>query len=260
MGKGAAMLFLLSCLAFLCQEMVFASVSDVKGMSHENLDDILKIPGMEIDHDELYFKGEKVKSINGFPSDNKEESEESEEAEPVESVESEEPEWVPSRRYPKHRYGHDILNNVKSVTPIKNIQEITKMLPVKSIEEIKSIKEIESIEEIKDKLARNFIRNHGLKNLINDEGHYPNMEQPVETDDLYQLRRQMMKDSKQCQLLKEKVAKKQQEIDILEEIEDQHCEAAQNELEEYRTLKEKIEAALNSKVASIEPIKSIEEV
>merc|ERR1711970_532487 len=102
---------------------------------------------------------------------------------------------------------------------------------------------------------------HGLKNLINDEGgYYTNDNQPVETDDLYQLRRQIIKDSKQCQLLKEKVAKKQQEIDIMEEIEDQHCEAAQNELEEYRTLKEKIEAALNSKVASIEPIKSIEEV
>merc|ERR1711970_1559990 len=271
MGKGAAMLFLLSCLAFLCQEMVLANVNDVKGMSHENLDDILKIPGMEIDHDDLYFKGEKVKSINGFPSDNKEESEDSEEPEPVDSVESEEPEWVPSRRYPKHRYGHDILNNVKSVTPIKNIQElksiqeITKMLPVKSIQEIKSIKEIESIEEIKDKLARSFIRNHGLKNLINDEGgvsggYYTNDNQPDEPEDLAQLRRQIIKDSKQCQILKEKVAKKQQEIDIMEEIEDQHCQAAQNELQEYRTLKEKIEAALNSKVESIEPIESIDEV
>merc|ERR1719209_2282478 len=60
--------------------------------------------------------------------------------------------------------------------------------------------------------------------------------------------------------MKEKVEKKQQEIAIMEEIEDQHCQAAQNELEEYRTLKEKIEAALNSKVASIEPIKSIEEI
>jgi len=264
------MLFLLSCLAFLCQEMVFANVSDVKGMSHENLDDILKIPGMEIDHDDLYFKGEKVKSINGFPSDNKEESEESEEPEPVESVESEVPEWVPSRRYPKHRYGHDILNNVKSVTPIKNIQElksiqeITKMLPVKSIEEIKSIKEIESIEEIKDKLARSFIRNHGLKNLIDEgglSGEYNSYDGPSAiTDDLANLREEMIKDSNKCEILKEKIEKKQQEIAIMEEIEDQHCQAAQDELEEYRTLKEKIEAALNSKVESIEPIKSIEEV
>merc|ERR1711887_397955 len=70
----------------------------------------------------------------------------------------------------------------------------------------------------------------------------------------------MLKDTNKCEILKERVAKKQQEIAIMEEIEDQHCEAAQNELEEYRTLKEKIEAALNSEVASIEPIKSIEEV
>ena len=46
----------------------------------------------------------------------------------------------------------------------------------------------------------------------------------------------------------------------MQEIEDQHCRAAQIEVQEYKTLKEKIEAALDSKVSSIEPIKSIEEV
>merc|ERR1711970_889997 len=254
MGEGAAMLFLLSCLAFLCQEMVFANVDDLI-KDGQDIDELLTIDGMEMKDDKLFFNGEEVQNIKeddlgedyGLSPD-------------LDSGLS------PPSRYGYKRYNEDILNNVEEVTPIKSIQEvksiqeIKKMLPIKSIQEIKSIKEIESIEEIKDKLARNFIRNHGLKNLINDEGYYPNMDQPVETDDLYQLRRQMMKDSKQCQLLKEKVAKKKQEIDILEEIEDQHSEAAQNELEEYRTLKEKIEAALNSKVASIEPIKSIEEV
>merc|ERR1712055_333404 len=71
---------------------------------------------------------------------------------------------------------------------------------------------------------------------------------------------EMIKNSNKCEILKEKIEKKQQEIAIMEEIEDQHCQAAQDELQEYRTLKEKIEAALNSKVESIEPIKSIEEV
>merc|ERR1712055_511712 len=205
-SQGAAMLFLLSCLTFLCQEMVLSNVNDVKGMSHENLDDILKIPGMEIDHDDLYFKGEKVKSINGFPSDNKEESEESEEAEPVDSVESEEPEWVPSRRYPKHRYGHDILNNVKSVTPIKNIQEL------KSIQEITKMLPVKSIEEIKGKLARSFIRNHGLKNLIDEggfSGEYNSYDKPSAiTDDLANLREEMIKDSNKCEILKERIEKK----------------------------------------------------
>merc|ERR1712002_1217781 len=223
---------------------------------------------MEMKDGQLFFNGEEVQDIKlGEPS-SEEDSDESEES--VESEGYAEPGpggkdyglspdldsgLSPPSRYGYKRYDEDILNNVEEVTPIKSIQE------VKSIQEIKSIKEIESIEEIKDKLARNFIRSHGLKNLINDEGgYYTDNNQPVETDDFYQLRRQILKDSKQCQILKEKVAKKQQEIAIMEEIEDQHCEAAQHELEEYRTLKEKIEAALNSKVASIEPIKSIEEV
>merc|ERR1739844_200791 len=243
MGEGAAMLFLLSCLAFLCQEMVLANVDDLI-KDGQDIDELLTIDGMEMKDDKLFFNGEEVQNIKEDPD-----GEDYGLSPDLDSGLS------PPSRYGYKRYNEDILNNVEEVTPIKSIQE------VKSIQEIKSIKEIESIEEIKDKLARNFIRSHGLKNLINDEGgYYTNDNQPVETDDLTQLRRQIIKDSKQCQLLKERVAKKQQEIAIMEEIEDEHCEAAQNELEEYRTLKEKIEAALNSKVASIEPIKSIEEI
>merc|ERR1739844_377837 len=238
-SQGAAMLFLLSCLAFLCQEMVFANVDDLI-KDGQDIDELLTIDGMEMKDDKLFFNGEEVQNIKEDPDLLGEDYGLSPDLDSGLS---------PPSRYGYKRYNEDILNNVEEVTPIKSIQEI------------KSIKEIESIEEIKDKLARNFIRSHGLKNLINDEGgYYTNDNQPVETDDLTQLRRQMIKDSKQCQLLKERVAKKQQEIAIMEEIEDEHCEAAQNELEEYRTLKEKIEAALNSKVASIEPIKSIEEV
>merc|ERR1719250_293043 len=240
------MIFLLSCLAFLCQEMVLASVSDVKGMSHENLDDILDIPGMEIDHDDLYFKGQKVKSINGFGGDTKEEPDLPEESietpelfKPFSEEEGEPGSYRDYRRkkiprgYGKYRYDNDILDNVKSVTPIKNIQElksiqeIKSMLPVKSIQEIKSIKEIESIEEIKDKVARSFIRNHGLKNLINDEGGdsgFPNNN--PDTTDLDNLRVQITKDTKQCEFLKEKVEKRLQEVAIMEEIEDKHCQAA----------------------------------
>merc|ERR1739844_537868 len=231
-SQGAAMLFLLSCLAFLCQEMVFANVDDLI-KDGQDIDELLTIDGMEMKDDKLFFNGEEVQNIKEDPDLLGEDYGLSPDLDSGLS---------PPSRYGYKRYNEDILNNVK------------KMLPIKSIQEIKSIKEIESIEEIKDKLARNFIRSHGLKNLINDEGgYYTNDNQPVETDDLTQLRRQIIKDSKQCQLLKERVAKKQQEIAIMEEIEDEHCEAAQHELEEYRTLKEKIEAALNSKVASIEP-------
>merc|ERR1711970_1517408 len=305
---GPSMIFLLSCLAFLCQEMAFANMNDL------NLEDILSMDGVEMKNNKLYYNDEEVINIreknpiigdeglerllsndgmemkNGKLYYDGEEVKEisrpiySKSSELEDSAESEELSELdesggpgdyglspPSRDLYERRYNDDILNNVEEVTPIKSIQElksiqeIKKMLPVKSIQEIKSIKEIESIEEIKDKLARSFIRNHGLKNLINDEGgvsggYYTNDNQPDEPEDLAQLRRQIIKDSKQCQILKEKVAKKQQEIDIMEEIEDQHCQAAQNELQEYRTLKEKIEAALNSKVESIEPIESIDEV
>merc|ERR1739844_332763 len=248
-SQGAAMLFLLSCLAFLCQEMVFANVDDLI-KDGQDIDELLTIDGMEMKDDKLFFNGEEVQNIKEDPD-----GEDYGLSPDLDSGLS------PPSRYGYKRYNEDILNNVEEVTPIKSIQEVKSIQEIKKMLPIKSIQEIKSIEEIKDKLARNFIRSHGLKNLINDEGgYYTNDNQPVETDDLTQLRRQIIKDSKQCQLLKERVAKKQQEIAIMEEIEDQHCEAAQNELEEYRTLKEKIEAALNSKVASIEPIKSIEEV
>merc|ERR1712002_1087940 len=211
-SQGAAMLFLLSCLAFLCQEMVLANVDDlVKG--GQDIDELLSIDGMEMKDGQLFFNGEEVQDIKlGEPS-SEEDSDESEES--VESEGYAEPGpggkdyglspdldsgLSPPSRYGYKRYDEDILNNVEEVTPIKSIQEvksiqeIKKMLPVKSIQEIKSIKEIESIEEIKDKLARNFIRNHGLKNLINDEGgvsdgYYTNDKQPAENEeDLNQLR------------------------------------------------------------------------
>merc|ERR1719250_19726 len=271
------MIFLLSCLAFLCQEMVLASVSDVKGMSHENLDDILDIPGMEIDHDDLYFKGQKVKSINGFGGNTKEEPDLPEESietpelfKPFSEEEGEPGSYRDYRRkkiprgYGKNRYDNDILDNVKSVTPIKNIQELKSIQEIKSMLPVKSIQEIESIEEIKDKVARSFIRNHGLKNLINDEGwdpeEYNRFPNNPDTTDLDNLRVQITKDTKQCEYLKERVEKKLQEVAIMEEIEDKHCQAAKEETKEYKTLKEKIEAALDGTVASIEPIKNIEEV
>ena len=67
--------------------------------------------------------------------------------------------WDPSNEVKK-------ITPIKSMTELKSVQEFTKVTPVKSIEEIISMKEIKSIEEIKEKIAREFIRKHGLKNLI----------------------------------------------------------------------------------------------
>merc|ERR1711942_629026 len=230
---GAAMIILLSCLAFLCQEKVLASVNDLL-KDGQDLNRILDIEGMELKNDMLYFNGEEVQELQEV----KRESAESEELEV--SGEPGDYSLGPSPRFGYKKYKEDILNNVEKVTPIKNIQEvkslqeIKKMLPIKSIQEIKSIKEIESIEEIKDKLARSFIRNHGLKNLINDEGAVSEeYEQPSDTtNNLNDLRDRMVKDTKQCRILKRKVKKKQKEIAIMQEIEDQHCRAAQIEVQE----------------------------
>merc|ERR1711862_571284 len=226
MGEGAAMIILLSCLAFLCQEKVLASVNDLL-KDGQDLNRILDIEGMELKNDMLYFNGEEVQELQEVKL-NETESGESEELQV--SGEPGDYSFGPSPRFGYKKYKEDILNNVEEVTPIKNIQEvksiqeIKKMLPIKSIQEIKSMKEIESIEEIKDKLARSFIRSHGLKNLINDEGGVSGeYEQPSDTtDDLNDLRDRMVKDTKQCRILKRKVKKKQKEIAIMQEIEDQH--------------------------------------
>merc|ERR1719420_2067917 len=124
----------------------------------------------------LYFNGEEVQGIQEVKLNETESGESAESAESQVSGEPGDYSLGPSPRFGYTKYKEDILNNVEKVTPIKNIQEvkslqeIKNMLPIKSIQEIKSIKEIESIEEIKDKLARSFIRSHGLKNLINNEG------------------------------------------------------------------------------------------
>merc|ERR1712002_1096442 len=61
-SEGAAMIILLSCLAFLCQEKVLASVNDLL-KNGEDLDSILEIKGMELKNDKLYFNGEEVEEL-----------------------------------------------------------------------------------------------------------------------------------------------------------------------------------------------------
>ena len=63
--------------------------------------------------------------------------------------------WEPSTKVEK-------ITPIKSMTKLKSVQEIKKMTPVNWIEEIISMKEVKSIEEIKEKIAREFIRKHGL--------------------------------------------------------------------------------------------------
>merc|ERR1712002_1176866 len=120
--------------------------------------------------------------------------------------------------------------------------------------------EIKSIEEIKEHIARDFIRDHGLKNLIDDDDYGRPSTAAGMLEDLDNLKTELKKDSKKCNILRKEIEKKMKEMTIMEELEDEHCTKAQYEIDEYKTLKEQIEEALGGRVNSIEPVTSIEEV
>merc|ERR1719209_1180734 len=59
-SQGVARSSLFSCLlSFLCQEMLAKSMAGI----NEDMAEILSIQGMEMKHGQLFFNGEKVKSI-----------------------------------------------------------------------------------------------------------------------------------------------------------------------------------------------------
>ena len=151
----------------------------------EDKADLLSIPGMtEAEDGTLLFHDEVVKSVTGVGTGKKiklphgsagDSSGEGEgyrlppaykEDNNVDVMKKEtDVGWDPSNKVEK-------ITPIKSMTELKSVQEITKMTPVKWIEEITSMNEVKSIEEIKEKIAREFIRKHGLKNLIGgDENH-----------------------------------------------------------------------------------------
>ena len=158
LSPGVSTIPLLSALLCLASRGVGAKPA----VGEENLKDILSIPGMTQAKDgTLLFKNQKVKNITSvgggqdfqLPKPYKEEDDD--------DVMKKETDvgWDPSNEV-------KTITPIKSMTELKSVQEITKMTPVKSIEEIISMKEIKSIEEIKEKIAREFIRKHGLQNLI----------------------------------------------------------------------------------------------
>merc|ERR1711955_71281 len=253
--SGSIMIFLLSCLTLFCQEMVYARISNAEALR--------SIKGMTEDaNGNLMFNGERVVGITALGGgDSSEESPEAPEVSFAPNLSEPEPvennlpgkDFSLSSRYDtddiRDQVG-DILNSVKSITPIK------------SIEEVKSIQEIKSIEEIKEHIARDFIKEHGLRNLIddsNDEYGRPSTAAGM-LQDLDELKTELKKDSKKCNILRKEIEKKLKEMTIMEELEDEHCTKAQYEIDEYKTLKEQIEEALGKRVDSIEPIESIEEV
>merc|ERR1711942_396753 len=120
---GAAMIILLSCLAFLCQEKVLASVNDLL-KDGQDLNRILDIEGMELKNDMLYFNGEEVQELQEVKLNETESGESAESAESEELQVSGEPgdySLGPSPRFGYKKYKEDILNNVEKVTQKKKV-------------------------------------------------------------------------------------------------------------------------------------------
>merc|ERR1712098_601116 len=125
----------------------------------------------------------------------------------------------------------DIINNIEDVTPIKSMKEVVSMQEVKSMTPLESVQEVKSIQEIKEHIARDFIKEHGLINLIDDDDYgRPNTAAGM-LQDLDDLKNELKKDSKKCNILRKEIEKKMKEMTIMEELEDEHCTKA--EIEEY---------------------------
>jgi len=229
------------------------SVLEDPDLPKPELDDseIMHIPGMEKKDGTLYFNGEKVKSIQG-PSGqltvpNLDEAEKySEDNEIIEDV-----------------LGPAKITPVKKLSKIHNIQEILKKLNVKSIKNVKSVKAIKNIEEINDSVAQEFIKKHGLKNIVNGENKGletygdPELEKivdEIETEDIIEA------------TIDKGISKEKDKLDTLEKVKELHVEKKKEKIDEYENLKEIIENNLNAEVGkisavkSIAPVKSIEEV
>merc|ERR1712112_784076 len=266
--SGSIMIFLLSCLTLLCQEMVYARISNAEALR--------SIKGMTEDaNGNLMFNGERVVGITALGGGDS--SEESPEAPEPQNLSEPEPDTnVPGQDFGLSRYDSpeddiydkvgDIINNIEDVTPIKSMkevvsmQEVKSMTPLESVQEVKSIQEIKSIEEIKEHIARDFIKEHGLKNLIDDDDYGRPSTAAGMLQDLDDLKTELKKDSKKCNILRKEIEKKMKEMTIMEELEDEHCTKAEYEIEEYKTLKEQIEEALGRRVDSIDEVTSMEEV
>ena len=163
--------------------------------------------------------------------------------------------WEPSTKVEK-------ITPIKSMTKLKSVQEIKKMTPLNWIEEIISMKKVKSIEEIKEKIAREFIRKHGLKNLIDgdvnhieaENGPRPYGEKGMEDTDgnidsieqeLETLEKDILKDEEICDEMTNDVERLKKEISALEKVKQNHCKRKETEITEYEGLKDQLANAID---------------
>merc|ERR1719369_1894880 len=154
---------------------------------------------------------------------------------------------------------------IKSIEEVKSMQEIISMLPIKNIEEVVSMTEVKSVEEIKENIARAFIGEHNLQNMLDENG---NRKKYTSKSDR----------GEDCKELLEDFEKREGEIATLEEVLEDHCSAKKypdtgagkygedDEIREGQSMSEIRGSASVTPIESIEevkkitPIKSIEEV
>merc|ERR1719309_887385 len=145
------------------------------------------------------------------------------------------------------------------------MQEIISMLPIKNIEEVVSMTEVKSVEEIKENIARAFIEEHNLQNMIDENG---NRKKYTSKSDRGEDFKELLEDFE----------KREGEIATLEEVLEDHCSAKKypdtgagkygedDEIREGQSMSEIRGSASVTPIESIEevkkitPIKSIEEV
>merc|ERR1719369_570721 len=161
---------------------------------------------------------------------------------------------------------------IKSIEEVKSMQEIISMLPIKNIEEVVSMTEVKSVEEIKENIARAFIEEHNLQNMLDENGNRKKFTSKSDRGDDFTY------EDEDCKELLEDFEKREGEIATLEEVLEDHCSAKKypdtgagkygedDEIREGQSMSEIRGSASVTPIESIEevkkitPIKSIEEV
>merc|ERR1719315_149508 len=149
---------------------------------------------------------------------------------------------------------------IKSIEEVKSMQEIISMLPIKNIEEVVSMTEVKSVEEIKENIARAFIKEHNLENMLDEKGNRKKYTRNSDRGDDFTY------EDENCKELLEDFEKREGEIATLEEVLEDHCSAQKypdtgaGKYGEDDEIREGQSMSAIRGSASVTPIESIEEV
>merc|ERR1711936_1499757 len=206
----------------------------------------------------LYFNGEKVKSISTFGGDKVFEQRTDREYgvdyqdEIDESIEDENE--VDDDDAELFNNEEEEIN-LNSLGEIKKVEEVKRIEPIKSISNVLGVQEIKNLQEIRPRLAERFIKEEKLKNIINEYnmGRQESDEFASEVAD-------------EIATIDDKIDLLRKEIDVLEstkqELIDKNSGLSIDEAAETEETEDASLGGLDSlgDIKSVTPIKSIEEV